>query len=50
LKTINSAQVRGFFRADSQPRAVVIIRPNRLGSGGAYLIPRPDDILLRGLT
>jgi hypothetical protein len=27
-KTISSLQVRGFFRADSQPRAVIIIRPS----------------------
>jgi hypothetical protein len=46
LKTISSAQIRGFFRADSQPRAVVIIRPSQLGGDSLYLIPRPDDILL----
>lgn len=49
-KTIGSAQIRGFFRADSHPRAVIIIRPSQLGAGGTYLLPRPDDILLRGLT
>jgi hypothetical protein len=27
-KTISTEQIRGFFRADSQPRAAVIIRPN----------------------
>ena len=49
-KTISSAQIRGFFRADSHPRAVIIIRPSQLGPGGTYLIPRPGDTLLRGLT
>ena len=42
-KTISTAQVRGFFRADSQPRAVVIIRPSQLGPDSTYLIPRPTD-------
>jgi len=45
-KTIGSAQIRGFFRADSRPRGVIIIRPTQLGTGGAYLIPRPIDSLL----
>ena len=43
-KTISAPQIRGFFRADSLPRAVVIIRPSELG--GAYLIPRPPDAWL----
>jgi hypothetical protein len=43
-KTISSPQVRGFFRADSQPRAVIIIRPSQLGGNSAYLIPKPYDI------
>jgi hypothetical protein len=42
-KTISSAQIRGFFRADSQPRAVIIIRPSQLGGDSTYLIPRPYD-------
>ncbi|THD48580.1 MAG: hypothetical protein E7774_02795 [Bradyrhizobium sp.] len=47
-KTIGDSQIRAFFRADSQPRAVIIIRPSELG--GFYLIPRPtDDWLYRGL-
>jgi hypothetical protein len=46
-KTIGSSQIRGFFRAASQPRGVVIIRPSQLGTGGAYLIPRPVDSRLR---
>jgi hypothetical protein len=40
-KTISTPQIRGFFRADSQPRAVVIIRPSQLGDYNTYLIPRP---------
>jgi hypothetical protein len=40
-KTISTQQIRGFFRADSQPRAVVIIRPSQLGRDSTYLIPRP---------
>ena len=43
-KTISTAQIRGFFRADSQPRAVVIIRPSQLGPDSTYLIPRPAYI------
>ena len=46
LKTISSAQIRGFFRADSQPRAVIIVRPSGLGWDSTYLIPRPVDDLL----
>ncbi|MGD0640386.1 MAG: hypothetical protein ABSC22_06530 [Roseiarcus sp.] len=43
-KTIGTAQIRGFFRADSQPRAVIIIRPNQLDGDSTYLIPRPAYI------
>jgi hypothetical protein len=43
-KTISSPQIRGFFRADSQPRAVVIIRPSKLGPDSTYLIPRPAKL------
>jgi hypothetical protein len=42
-KTITTQQVRGFFRADAQPRAVIIIRPSQLGGDSTYLIPRPTD-------
>jgi hypothetical protein len=42
-KTISSRQIRGFFSADSEPRAVIIIRPSQLGPGNTYLIPRPSD-------
>jgi hypothetical protein len=45
-KTISDPQIRGFFRADSQPRAVIIIRPSQLGGYTTYLILRPADILL----
>jgi hypothetical protein len=45
-KTISTAQIRGFFRADSQPRAVVIIRPSQLGRGSTYLLPRPAEVRL----
>jgi hypothetical protein len=45
-KTISAAQIRGFFRADSLPRAVVIIRPSQLGQDSTYLIPRPADVPL----
>lgn len=44
LKTFDTEQIRGFFRADSQPRAVIIVRPSKLG--GAYLLPRPTDAWL----
>lgn len=40
-KTISPPQIRGFFRTDSQVRAVVIIRPSQLGDDNTYLIPRP---------
>ena len=42
-KTIRTQQIRGFFRADSQPRAVIIIRPSQLGGDTTYLIPRPSN-------
>ena len=47
-KTISAPQIRGFFRADLLPRAVVIIRPSELG--GAYLIPRPHRCLVISLV
>ena len=46
-KTIAAPQIRGFFRADSRPRAVVIIRPSELGTNSTYLIPRPADNLIQ---
>jgi hypothetical protein len=45
-KTISTPQIRGFFRADSQPRAVIIIRPSELRGDSIYLIPRPADAWL----
>ena len=43
-KTIESPQIRGFFRTDSSVRAVIIVRPSGLGRDSTYLIPRPHDI------
>lgn len=40
-KTPSYAQIRGYFRADSQPSAIIIIRPSQLGPDGTYLIRRP---------
>jgi hypothetical protein len=45
-KTMSTPQIRGFFRADSRPRAVIIIRPGQLGRDTTYLIPRSADIHL----
>ena len=45
-KTMSTSQIRGFFRANSQPRAVIIIRPSQLGEGGSYLISRPAYVPL----
>ena len=42
LKTIDTPQVRGFFDAVSEPDAVVIVRPSRLG--GLYLLRRPTTM------
>jgi hypothetical protein len=44
LKTIGTRQIRGFFRADSQPWAVVIVRPSQLGQNSTYLIPRESAL------
>jgi hypothetical protein len=41
FKQFSSAQIRGFFRADSTPETVVIIRPSRLGGMTSYAIARP---------
>ncbi len=43
-KTFSLPQIRGFFRADSQPRAVIIVRPSQLWRDSTYLLPRPADI------
>lgn len=37
------AQIRGFFQADAQPIATIIVRPRQMESGGAYAIMRPDN-------
>ncbi|BCA59918.1 hypothetical protein HMP06_2687 [Sphingomonas sp. HMP6] len=41
-KTLGTAQIRGFFKADFRPRRVVIIRPSQLGSNYTYVISRPE--------
>lgn len=41
LKTLKTAQVRGFFGAAFRPTSVVIIRPSQLGPESSYVIPRP---------
>jgi hypothetical protein len=43
-KTRGSAQIRGFFRSDFQPEAVIIIRPSQLGPNHTYLIARPKGL------
>jgi hypothetical protein len=40
-KTRGTGQILGFFRADFQPSAVVIVRPSVLGTGATYVIKRP---------
>lgn len=42
-KTLQTAQVRGYFASDIKPTAVVIIRPSQLGLGHTYIISRPKD-------
>lgn len=39
-KTSSTPQVRGFFAADFQPTAVIIVRPRQLGPGNTYAIPK----------
>jgi hypothetical protein len=50
FKTFSTAQIRGFFRADSEPDFVIIIRPSQLGGRSAYLIPRPPGDIRKGET
>jgi hypothetical protein len=40
-KTPTYTQIQGYFRADSQPSAVIIIRPSEFGPDEIYLIRRP---------
>lgn len=47
FKTISTPQIRGFFQADSEPDAVVIIRPSQLGRNSTYLIRRPANRMPR---
>ena len=41
-KTLQTAQVRGYFDADFRPSRVVIVRPSRLGEDHTYAIVRPE--------
>ncbi len=41
-KTLQTAQVRGFFATDFQPGQVVIVRPRQIGSDSTYVITRPE--------
>jgi hypothetical protein len=41
-KTLQTAQVRGFFSTDFRPSSVVIVRPRQLGSNFTYIISRPE--------
>ena len=47
FKTFSNAQVRGFFRADSEPDYVVIIRPSQVARPSLYLIARPPGEIRR---
>jgi hypothetical protein len=48
-KSLSSAQVRGFFRADSAPDFVVIIRPSQVGGpNSTYIITRPAGPIRKG--
>ena len=40
-KVPSTPQIRGFFRSDFQPDAVVILRPTRLGPRSSYVIKKP---------
>lgn len=42
-KTIQTRQVRQFFRSDFQPDLVVIVRPSGFGPNSTYAIARPKD-------
>jgi hypothetical protein len=39
-KTLQTAQVRGFFASDFHPSQVVIARPRQIGSDSTYIITR----------
>jgi hypothetical protein len=41
-KTLSTSQIRGFFRANFRPAAVIIIRPSQLGGSYTYAIKRPE--------
>lgn len=42
-KRATSPQIRGFFRSDFNPDAVIIVRPSQLGRNHTYLITRPAE-------
>lgn len=42
-KTAATPQIRHFFGSDFKTEAVVIVRPNQLGPGSTYAIPRPRN-------
>lgn len=41
-KTLGTKQIRGFFKSDFKPAAVVIVRPSQLGQKSTYIITRPS--------
>ncbi len=41
-KSLNTPQVRGFFRTDFRPTHVIIVRPTQLGAESSYIIFRPS--------
>lgn len=40
-KNLSKPQIQGFFRTDFQPRAVLIVRPSKLGPKSTYIIKKP---------
>ncbi len=41
-KTLQTAQIRGFFASDFKPGQVVIVRPRQIGPDSSYIITRPE--------
>jgi hypothetical protein len=41
-KTGATPQVRGFFRSETRPRMVIIVRPHQISNGGSYIITRAE--------
>jgi len=44
MKRVTDEQIVGFFRADSKPKGVVIIRPSQIYAKGPYYIARPPGL------